>query len=136
MREGTLADEPVWILRDIPLVRGSEDEEHDSAPDKVEVDAAPEGEDEPSWLIPGTELDARAVWTNVLEELRLQMTRSTFDTWLRGSRVGSVEGSVLTVWVRDEYAAEWLRTRLYAPIQRTVTGIAGQPVTVQFEPHA
>ncbi len=31
--------------------------------------------------------EARRFWTQSLEELRLQMPRSKFDTWLRGSQV-------------------------------------------------
>jgi hypothetical protein len=129
-------DEPAGILRDELPVQGPGDEGNGSAPEECETDVVPSPSGAMSWLLPGTSLDARTVWANVLEELRLQMTRSTFDTWLRGSQVGHVEGGALTVWVRDEYAAEWLRTRLYVPIERTVAGIAGQPVAVQFEPRA
>lgn len=76
--------------------------------------------------IPGTDLDARDVWSRVLEELRMQMTRATFDTWLGGSQVVQVSDQRMTVQVRDAYAIEWLRTRWIKPIQRTLRGILGR----------
>lgn len=85
--------------------------------------------------IPGTDLDARDVWSRVLEELRMQMTRATFDTWLGGSQVVDVSDRTLAVQVRDGYAAEWLRTRWTAPIQRTLAGIVGQDLDVEFVVH-
>jgi len=88
--------------------------------------------DEERFVLKGTELDARDVWARVLEELRMQMTRATFDTWLGGSQIGCVDDGVMTVLVRDEYAVEWLRARWGTPIQRTLTGIVGQPVNVRF----
>jgi hypothetical protein len=80
-------------------------------------------------ILPDIELDARQVWKAVLEELRMQMTRATFDTWLAGSQVCQVsnDGSTLTVEVRDEYAVDWLRTRWLTPIERTLCGVIGQP---------
>jgi hypothetical protein len=83
-------------------------------------------------LLPDLVLDARDVWVRVLEELRMQMTRATFDTWLAGSQVDRVEGGAIVVSVRDMYAVEWLGGRWSGPIERTVTGIVGQPVTVRF----
>jgi hypothetical protein len=78
-------------------------------------------------------LDARAVWGQVLEELRMQMTRATFDTWLRGSQVVGVRDGEMTVRVRDAYAVDWLRARWLGPIRRTVAGVVGQALDVRFE---
>jgi hypothetical protein len=78
-------------------------------------------------------VDAAAVWAQVLEELRMQMTRATFDTWLRGSRVADARGDELVVRVRDGYAVDWLRARWLAPIERTLAGMVGHPVAVRFE---
>jgi hypothetical protein len=78
-------------------------------------------------------VDARAVWAQVLAELRMQMTRATFDTWLRGSAVAGVRDNELVVRVRDGYAVDWLRARWLGPIERTVAAMVGQPVGVRFE---
>lgn len=84
-------------------------------------------------ILPGTDLDAQEIWAHVLDELRMQMTRATFDTWLGGSQVVGVEGEGMVVLVRDAYAEEWLRARWLHPIQRTLRGIVGRAVPVRFE---
>jgi hypothetical protein len=80
-----------------------------------------------------TDLDAQQMWSSVLKELRMQMTRATFDTWLSGSRVVYARDGEITVRVRDEYAVDWLHSRWIVPIQRTLTGVTGSPMTVRFE---
>lgn len=62
----------------------------------------------------------------------MQMTRATFDTWLGGSRVVDVSDETLAIQVRDGYAAEWLRTRWTTSITRTLSGIIGRDLTVEF----
>jgi hypothetical protein len=77
--------------------------------------------------------DAARIWSEVLAELRLQMTHATFDTWLRGSQAVAVRDGELVVRVRDSYAVDWLRARWLAPIQRTVAGVTGRDVGIRFE---
>jgi chromosomal replication initiator protein len=75
---------------------------------------------------------AQKLWLAVLGELQLQMTRATFDTWLRGSRVIACEGATLTVYVRHAYAVDWLQNRLLPIIKRTLQRHAGPDVSVVF----
>jgi hypothetical protein len=84
------------------------------------------------FFIAGTAVDARAAWAQLLAEIRLQMTRVTFDTWLGGTEVAGVHGDVVSVLVRDSYAAEWLQARWKQPIERTLSAIAGHPLSVRF----
>ena len=76
---------------------------------------------------------ANDIWHDTLGELQLQMTRATFDSWVRPSRAVSFDGDQLVVQVRSPYAKEWLEARLNMTIQRTVTGIVGKSVTVRYE---
>lgn len=76
------------------------------------------------------------IWHAVLGELQLQMTRATFDQWLRQTRVRGWDGegdTTLVVGARTPYAKEWLENRLQTTIQRTVAGIVGHSVTVRYE---
>jgi chromosomal replication initiator protein len=75
---------------------------------------------------------AQKLWQAVLGELQLQMTRATFDTWLRGSRVIACEENTLTVYVRHAYAVDWLQNRLLPVIKRTLQRHAGPGVNVVF----
>jgi chromosomal replication initiator protein len=79
--------------------------------------------------------DAQKLWQVVLGELQLQMTRATFDTWLRGSRVVSCEGETFVVYVRHTYAVDWLQNRLLPIIKRTLRRHAGADVQVSFTAH-
>jgi chromosomal replication initiator protein len=72
------------------------------------------------------------VWQAVLGELQLQMTRATYDTWLRGSRVIKCVDGTYTVYVRHAYAVDWLQNRLFPVIVRTLKRRAGPDVDVVF----
>lgn len=82
---------------------------------------------------PGPHAEATAVWKQVLIELEMQMTRVTFDQWLRGSRVKEMRLDTFIIGVRDGYAVEWLTNRMATAVQRTLAGVVGRPVTVRFE---
>jgi len=77
-------------------------------------------------------LQPAEIWQAALGELQLQMTRQTFNTWLKPTRAISREGNVLTVGVENGYVKEWLSNRLSATIQRTLASIVGSTVEVEF----
>jgi len=90
-------------------------------------------EDEPPEPEPDQALvDARQLWATALGELQLQMTRATFDTWLRGSQVVGAEVGSFTVRVRHAYAVDWLQNRLLLVIQRTVARHTGSDTRITF----
>jgi len=77
-------------------------------------------------------IDPSTVWRAALDELKLQLTGATFDTWLRRSSAIALEGDMLVVGVQNQYAQDWLQNRLLKTVQRTLTGIAGRAMTVRF----
>jgi hypothetical protein len=76
--------------------------------------------------------EARQIWARSLGELELQMTRATFDTWLRGSRVVEAGDGWLTIAARHAYAVDWLQHRLLPAIQPTVARHAGGDIRITF----
>jgi chromosomal replication initiation ATPase DnaA len=76
------------------------------------------------------------LWRTTLFELRLQMTKATFNTWLADSFLLPAASSPAfwVVVVRNEYASEWLTYRLYPVIERTVLGLVQSDVTICFVP--
>jgi chromosomal replication initiator protein len=72
------------------------------------------------------------VWQAALGELQLQLTKSTFDTWLRDTDYLSYEDGVFVIGVENAYAKDWLENRLLSTIKRTLTGIAGRATEVRF----
>ncbi|MGC9400567.1 MAG: chromosomal replication initiator protein DnaA [Anaerolineae bacterium] len=78
-------------------------------------------------------MDARRLWQAALGELELQMTRATFDTWLRDTEcLGLENGNTLIVGVKNGYAVEWLENKLYPVIQRTLHHLAEQELEARF----
>jgi hypothetical protein len=80
--------------------------------------------------------DPVEVWDAVLKELKGQMTKATFDTWVRATFVAEVPAStepIIVIGTRNPYAVEWLEHRLHTTIQRTVIGIVGQNTTVRYQ---
>jgi len=75
------------------------------APKKVECETA-HSEDEKAWQA-------------TLAQLERQMTRATFDTWLRGTRPIGREGETVIIGVKYHNAKTWIDNRLYDTISRT-----------------
>jgi hypothetical protein len=71
-------------------------------------------------------LTAAQVWQAALGELELQMTRATFDAWLRGTWLAAYDGETFTVAVASTYAVDWLAHRLNDTVLRTLRRLAGQ----------
>ena len=80
--------------------------------------------------------NAEKQWQAALGELQLQMTRATFDTWLRGSRVIAYQDNTFTIHVRHDYAVDWLKNRLLPVIKRTLQRHAGPGVEIEFTAQA
>jgi len=71
-------------------------------------------------------------WEMVKNDLRLQMTAATFDTWLKGTTAHR-DGDTLTIRVQNRFAYEWLSMRLRPMIANTVKEICGNKTTIEFE---
>lgn len=75
-------------------------------------------------------------WKAALDELQLQMTRATFNTWLKDATLKRVElhggGLRYTIGVRNDYAKDWLENRLNDNVARTLGAITGEKVTIDY----
>jgi DNA-binding transcriptional ArsR family regulator len=107
-------------------LREWEQQQEELQAEDPEEDEPPEPEPEPA------PAEALRLWAYCLNELQLQMTRATFDTWLRGSQVVQAGEGYLTIAVRHAYAVDWLQNRLMPVIQRTVARHARGDVKITF----
>jgi len=72
-------------------------------------------------------------WTTVLSQLREEMPRASYDTWVSDTKALSFTKGCLTVAVRNAYARDWLEDRLSSTASRLLVGILNQADTkVQF----
>jgi len=75
---------------------------------------------------------AEQVWQTALGELQMQVTRATFETWVKDTRVLSYEDGEFIIGVHSAFAKDWLENRLLSTIKRTLTKIMGRSVEVSF----
>jgi len=63
-------------------------------------------------------------WRASLGELQLQMTKATFDTWLRNTDA-RVKDGIVTIYCETDSAVDWLTNRLYHVVLRTLARLTG-----------
>jgi chromosomal replication initiator protein len=80
-------------------------------------------------------VDAQTLWDSAYHQLELQLDRASFETWLRGACLLGVEGDEFIIGVRNEYAREMLRHRLYRNVRRVLSDVCGKAVELRFELH-
>lgn len=73
-----------------------------------------------------------SIWSAVLRELQMQLTRATFDTWLRNTTLVGREEDQFTIKVPTPAAAEWLGNRLRPVVERTLSAVVGHTCRVKF----
>jgi hypothetical protein len=83
-----------------------------------------------------TELNDRTpgeIWDIALTQLRLQMTKSTYQTWVHGTTVRAyTPPAQFDIAVANIYAHDWLSRRLQPTIERTLAAITGCAAEVTF----
>lgn len=77
-------------------------------------------------------MDAEHVWQSALGQLQMQMTRATFDTWVKDTRIVAKDDQKLVIGTKSAFAKDWLENRLFTTINRTVSNVLGRPISIQF----
>ena len=77
-------------------------------------------------------LSPKDAWHATLGQLQLQLNRSTFDTWLKGSEVLAYEDGEYVIRVRHAYAKDWLDQHLKTQILDSLSKILHRSVQVNF----
>lgn len=72
------------------------------------------------------------LWDQIVQQLRRQMTRATFDTWIKETMLLSCEAGDWQIGVKSTFAKEWLENRLKETILKTVFHLTGQAVRLEF----
>jgi chromosomal replication initiator protein len=75
---------------------------------------------------------AEQVWQTTLGELQMQVTRATFETWVKDTRVLSYEDGEFVIGVHSAFAKDWLENRLLSRIKYALIKIMGRSVDVSF----
>ena len=68
-------------------------------------------------------------WDMVLGELRADMSRALFETWVQPLKALSYQDHTFTVGAYNNYGREWVRERLGARVTRLLEGLYAEPLT-------
>jgi chromosomal replication initiator protein len=72
------------------------------------------------------------IWAAVQDELRFQLARPSYETWLKNTVLLSADGSIFRVGVPSKLAKDWLEDRFAGLIQETLQAVIGAEVEVDF----
>ena len=73
------------------------------------------------------------IWDWILTNLQQEMSRAWFETWVKPVVPLALADGVFTLGCHNQYAIDWLNSRLKATIERQLSGIFGQPVELVIE---
>ncbi len=80
-----------------------------------------------------TDFGAKKIWETTLGQLQLQVPRSSYDTWLKGTVGLTLEDGQLTVGAASPFAAEWLERRMHQLIHRTVGEVVDPNIQIRYQ---
>ncbi|HLQ61880.1 MAG TPA: chromosomal replication initiator protein DnaA [Candidatus Acidoferrales bacterium] len=77
-------------------------------------------------------MNQEQIWAVVQEELRFQIAKPSYETWLKNASLISSEGSTFRIGVPSKLAKDWLEDRFAGLIQETLQAVTGSEVEVNF----
>ena len=77
-------------------------------------------------------MNPEQAWQSVLGQLQMEMPRASFDTWVRDTHLLTCEDGVVTIGVRNQYARDWLESRLASTIAHLLVDMLDRSVKVRF----
>lgn len=68
------------------------------------------------------------VWSAVIGQLAMDMSKAAFDTWVKHSSVVGVQEKTMLVKTPNSFSRDWLETRMTTTINRMLNGITNGAV--------
>lgn len=76
--------------------------------------------------------DLSTLWDKVLDSLRSELKKPTFEVWVRSARPVTLSGNSLIIQVPNEFAKEWLESKYSGLLKETIRNILGYDVSISF----
>ena len=77
-------------------------------------------------------MNGQQAWQAALGQLQMEMSKASYDTWVRSAELLSYDDSLFTVGVPNAFARDWLDTRLTATVTQILTSLMESTQTVKF----
>jgi chromosomal replication initiator protein len=71
-------------------------------------------------------------WNQVLERLQLQLSRPTFDTWIKSATVEQFDGQSLVICTPNPFARNWIQKYYLKTITEVIEGILGHSIEIHL----
>jgi chromosomal replication initiator protein len=78
------------------------------------------------------ETSLEKLWNQVLERLQLQLSRPTFETWIKTASAEQLDNNCLVIRTLNPFARNWLQKYYIKTIADVVQDILGQAVEISF----
>jgi chromosomal replication initiator protein len=82
-------------------------------------------------------MDAQQAWKATIEQLKSELPKASFDTWVKQCKfIGWDElSSTMTIGANNAFACDWLDSRLKSTVINKLTGMLALAVNVEFKVH-
>ncbi len=77
-------------------------------------------------------MNANQAWQSTLGQIQMEMSKASYDTWVRNAQLISHEDNTFLVGVPNAYARDWLEDRLTSTMNRMLAGMMNTPQQVHF----
>jgi chromosomal replication initiator protein len=77
-------------------------------------------------------MNPQNAWQTTMGQLQKDLSKASFDTWVRSTEMVSHKDSTFTIGVPNAYARDWLDDRLSSTVVHILTGMMGTPQQVRF----
>jgi chromosomal replication initiator protein len=77
-------------------------------------------------------MKAEQAWQAAQGQLQMEMSKASFDTWVRDAELVAYEDGFFVIGVHNAYSRDWLESRLTSTVTRLLTGIMNRTVGVRF----
>ncbi|MEM5776479.1 MAG: DnaA N-terminal domain-containing protein, partial [Anaerolineaceae bacterium] len=77
--------------------------------------------------------DFRQVWEVVSAQLRLEMSKPLFESYIQPLQPRGFENEVFTLSANNAFMRDWVESRLKVPITRQLEGLLNRRVTLNLE---
>ncbi|MBP7691873.1 MAG: ATP-binding protein, partial [Anaerolineales bacterium] len=71
-------------------------------------------------------MQSEQLWQAVLGQLQMELSKSTFETWVRETTLVTQEDGAFVVGTPNAYARDWLENRLKLSIKRILANLLGR----------
>ncbi|NJN48713.1 MAG: chromosomal replication initiator protein DnaA [Alkalinema sp. RL_2_19] len=79
-----------------------------------------------------SELTIDKLWSEALEQMKLQLSRPTFETWIQSAVPESLRGNCLTLRTPNPFSKNWIQKYYVNTIVSALESVAGYPIDIQL----